>query len=44
MIIGTISFGMISEVMGGMRPSVLALIGFFILGFVGLFFVPKKEI
>jgi UMF1 family MFS transporter len=44
MIIGTISFGMISEVMGGMRPSVLALSGFFILGFVGLFFVPKKEI
>ncbi|MBK9285973.1 MAG: MFS transporter [Sphingobacteriaceae bacterium] len=42
MIIGTICFGMISEIMGGMRPSVLALIGFFILGFVGLFFVPKK--
>lgn len=41
MIIGTVSFGMISEIVGGMRPSVLSLILFFVIGFVGLFFVPK---
>ena len=34
MIIGTVSFGVISQVMGGMRPSVLSLVVFFILGFV----------
>ena len=43
MIIGTISFGAISEMMGGMRPSILALIVFFVLGFIGLFFVPKTD-
>jgi len=42
MIIGTISFGLISEMVGGMRPSVLSLILFFIIGFIGLLFVPKK--
>lgn len=41
MIIGTVSFGIISEIVGGMRPSVLSLILFFVIGFVGLFFVPK---
>ncbi len=41
MIIGTVSFGMISEIMGGMRPSVLSLILFFVIGFIGLLFVPK---
>jgi UMF1 family MFS transporter len=43
MIAGTVSFGMISEAVGGMRPAVLALIAFFILGFIGLFFVPKTQ-
>jgi len=41
MIIGTASFGVISEMMGGMRQSVLALIVFFVIGFTGLFFIPK---
>lgn len=41
MIIGTVSFGVISEIMGGMRPSILSLILFFVIGFVGLLFVPK---
>jgi len=43
MIVGTVSFGMISEIMGGMRPAVLSLILFFVLGFIGLFFVPKTK-
>lgn len=42
MIIGTTSFGFIAEVSGGMRNSVLALIVYFILGFIILAFVPKK--
>lgn len=37
MIIGTVTFGMISEAMGGMRPSILSLIVFFVLGFIILF-------
>lgn len=41
MIIGMVSFGVISEIMGGMRPSILSLILFFVIGFVGLLFVPK---
>lgn len=32
MILGTVLFGAISQIMGGMRPSVLSLIVFFILG------------
>jgi UMF1 family MFS transporter len=43
MIIGTVSFGAISEAVGGMRPAVLALVAFFVLGFIGLFFVPKSK-
>jgi MFS transporter, UMF1 family len=42
MIIGTVSFGIISETVGGMRPSILSLILFFVIGLAGLFFVPKK--
>jgi len=34
MIIGTITFGAISEAVGGMRPSILSLIVYFILGFL----------
>ena len=41
MIIGTISFGLISEIVGGMRLSILSLIIYFLVGFIGLFFVPK---
>ncbi len=42
MILGTVSFGIISQIMGGMRPSVLSLIIFFILGFVCLIPLSKK--
>jgi UMF1 family MFS transporter len=37
MIIGTVTFGLISEIVGGMRQSILSLIVYFILGFVFLF-------
>lgn len=43
MIIGTVSFGLISQLMGGMRPSVLALIGFFVLGFILIIPLSKKN-
>jgi UMF1 family MFS transporter len=43
MIIGTVSFGIISEIVGGMRPAVLSLILFFIIGFLGLLFVKKLK-
>ncbi len=44
MIIGTVTFGAISEVVGGMRPSILALIVFFIIGFTVLASMRKKPI
>lgn len=37
MILGTVTFGIISEIVGGMRPSILSLIAYFIFGFVILF-------
>jgi UMF1 family MFS transporter len=40
-VIGTFSFGFIEGLTGSMRQSVLALIAFFALGFIGLLFVPK---
>lgn len=43
MIVGTVSFGLISEAVGGMRPAVLALIAYFILGFLLLLMVPKTR-
>jgi UMF1 family MFS transporter len=43
MIIGTVTFGVISEIVGGMRPAVLALVAYFIVGFVLLLFVPKTK-
>ncbi len=33
MIIGTVTFGIISEIFGGMRPSILSLITYFVIGF-----------
>ena len=42
MIIGTITFGLISQ-MTGMRNSVLALISFFVIGFLLLLLVPEKK-
>ncbi len=40
-VIGTFSFGFIEGITGSMRQSVLALIVFFIIGFLGLFLIPK---
>lgn len=42
MILGTITFGVISEIVGGMRPSILSLIGYFILGFIILLTMRKN--
>ncbi len=43
LIIGLLSFGFIEGAFGSMRTSLLALITFFILGLILIFFVPKKE-
>jgi MFS transporter, UMF1 family len=46
-VIGTLSFGFVAESLGGMRNSVLALMGYFIIGFVLLLFVrmrPNKQV
>lgn len=43
-VLGTLSFGYVSEFFGGMRNSVLALMTFFIIGGILLLFVdPKKK-
>lgn len=42
-IIGMVIFGLVEASSGDMRASVLALITFFVLGFVALLFVPKNE-
>jgi UMF1 family MFS transporter len=42
-VIGTLSFGFVSEFLGGMRNSVLALMTFFIIGGILLFFVEQKR-
>jgi UMF1 family MFS transporter len=42
-VIGMLSFGYIERITGGMRNSVLALIVFFIFGFVALLTVPKTK-
>jgi UMF1 family MFS transporter len=44
MIIGTVSFGLISQFLGGMRESILSLILFFIAGFLGLLFIPRNKV
>lgn len=43
-VIGMLSFGFIEGVTGGMRNSILALIVFFILGFVILLTIPKTKV
>jgi UMF1 family MFS transporter len=43
MIIGTVSFGVISQVTGGMRNSILSLIVFFIIGIITLIPLAKKQ-
>ncbi|MBI3134250.1 MAG: MFS transporter [Bacteroidetes bacterium] len=42
-IIGMVIFGFVEASSGDMRASVLALITFFVLGFLALLFVPKNE-
>jgi UMF1 family MFS transporter len=42
-VIGTLSFGYVTEFLGGMRNSVLALMVFFIIGFILLMFVKMKN-
>lgn len=42
-VIGTFSFGYIEGISGGMRNSVLALIGFFVIGFIVLLTIPKTK-
>lgn len=42
-IIGMVIFGFVEASSGDMRASVLALITFFVLGFIALLFVPKNE-
>ena len=41
--IGTVTFGLIEEITGGIRNSVLSLIVIFIIGFLLLLRVPKSE-
>ena len=42
MILGTVTFGIISETIGGMRPSILSLIIYFVLGFLILLTMKKS--
>lgn len=44
MIIGTVTWGVISEMVGGMRPAILSLIIYFVVGFVILFTMRKEKI
>ncbi|MBK8367857.1 MAG: MFS transporter [Bacteroidetes bacterium] len=44
MILGTVSFSVISQVMGGMRASILSLIIFFIIGMIVLIPLTKKSL
>lgn len=42
-VFGMIIVGFVEAYSGNMRTSVLALITFFVLGFIALFFIPKNE-
>lgn len=42
-VVGTLSFGYVSEFLGGMRNSVLALMVFFVIGFILLMLVNMKK-
>ncbi|MEX1000919.1 MAG: MFS transporter [Crocinitomicaceae bacterium] len=42
-VIGMVIFGLVEANSGDMRTSVVALIGFFVLGLLALFFIPKRE-
>ena len=43
-VIGTVSFGLIEGITGGMRNSVLVLVTFFVVGFFALLTVPKEKV
>lgn len=43
MAIGTLSYGFIVGLTGGMRPAVLALISFFTVGFIVLMLMPREK-
>jgi len=42
-VLGTLSFGFVAEISNGMRNSVLALMAYFIIGFILLMFVHMKN-
>src|SRR4029077_14794863 len=42
-VLGTLSFGLVGESLGGMRNSVLALMVFFIIGFALLMSVRRRD-
>jgi UMF1 family MFS transporter len=42
-VLGMFSFGFIQEMTGNMRNSIIALIVFFFIGFVGLFLALQKQ-
>ena len=42
-VIGMVSFGMVQQLTGNMRNSILALVLFFVIGFVVLLFTIKKQ-
>lgn len=43
-VIGTFSFGFIEGITGNMHQSVLALVAFFVIGFIGLLVMPKIKV
>ena len=42
-VLGTMSFGLVAEFLGGMRNSILAIMSFFVIGMILLLFVKMKE-
>lgn len=44
MILGTVTWGIISEMVGGMRPAILSLIIYFVIGFLILFSMRRQKI
>ena len=43
-VIGMFSYGFIEQITGSMRNSIVALVVFFVIGLILLFFVPKEEV
>jgi UMF1 family MFS transporter len=43
LVVGIFTFAYINGLKGGMRPSILALISFFVIGFIILLFIPKSK-